>query len=72
MFFLPLKNCHQILQDLKEEIVPEDHIGRADAWAVARCAELRAQGIEASLWRPGPGEALCVVYKISQAREVAA
>lgn len=70
--FVPLKSYHHILQDLKEEIVPQDHISHADAWAAGRCAELRAQGVDARLWRPKPGEALCVVYKISQAREVAA
>lgn len=70
--FLPLKNCHQILQNLKEEIVPEDHISRADAWAAARCAELRARGIEARLWQPPRREPLCVVYKAAQAQEAVA
>lgn len=49
---------------------PEDHILQADAWAVARCAELHAQGIEAQLWQPPRREPLCVVYK-AQTQEVA-
>lgn len=51
--------------------VPEDHISQADAWAVARCAELRVQGVKAWLWQPPRREPLCVVYKAVQIQKAA-
>ena len=56
---------------LTSSLVPEDHIPVADAWAKARCAELREQGVNACLRRYRNNESLCVVYRVAQAQEAA-
>jgi len=46
-------------------VYDEDTLASSDEWAVRRCEELKAQGIEARIVRTRKTEPLCVVYRLT-------
>jgi hypothetical protein len=46
-------------------VYDEDTLASSNEWAIRRCEELKAQGIEARIMRTRKREPLCVVYRLT-------
>lgn len=60
-----IENLYGVRVRPKECLYDDASLAASDAWALKRCEELKAQGIEAKTIRTRKREPLCVVYKLA-------